>query len=289
MQSEILSVFEKQMRLRGLAKTTIRSYVQAIKDFFLFSQDITLSQAAEYLNLKKIQVDNRKLSRSHYNQIQYAFDKYWSIFYQKRFPLLNHIEVPTIPPKVISEEKIVEALTKMQNRQHQIIFSFGYFSMLRRAEIWHLDLYKDIDTENYKVYVRAGKGWKPRVTVLAEFTRQLVLEERQERDRKEKNPWVCAKPGTRNRYLSYSEIGRIVAEAGDIVGCRNWHPHLLRHTGATHYDQQGVSTRKIQRLEGHSRLNTTQGYITHTQDQVLEVRNKLDILLLQSKKNVNNG
>ena len=289
MPQEILSVFEKKMRLNGLAKTTIKSYLQALKDFYLYSMDVTLSEVAEYLNQKKIKVNDRLLSRSHYNQIQYAFDKYWQIFYQKRLPILKHIEVPTIPPKIINEEDIIKALIKAPNRQHQIIFSLGYFSMLRRAEIWHLDLYKDIDTDNYKVYIRAGKGWKPRVTILSEFTRNLVIEERAERDKKEKNPWVCGKEGTRNRYLSYSEIGRIISKMGEMIGCNGWHPHLLRHTGATHLDQQGISTRKIQRLEGHSRLNTTQGYITHTQDQVLEVKNKLDVLLLQSKKNGNNG
>ena len=289
MHSEILSVFEKQMRLKGLARQTIKSYTQSIKDFFLFSRDMTIDAVAEYLNQKKIMVDNRQLSRSHYNQVQYAFDKYWQLFYAKRLPILNRVKVFTIPPKVLSEEQVINLLAAEQSNLSRMIISLGYFSMLRRGEIWKLNLYEDIDTENRKVYVRAGKGFKPRVSILSDFTARLVNAEREERKaRRIVNPWLCAKPGSRDRYLCYSELGKIVKAAAEKAKIEGIYPHLLRHTGATHLDLQGVSTRKIQRLEGHESLTTTQRYITHTQDQVLEVKNKLDVLLLQSKENSNN-
>jgi integrase/recombinase XerD len=288
--NEILEVFEKQLRLKGLAKRTIKSYVQAIKDYLNFSQDFTLSDVAEYLNQKKIMVDNRVLSRSHYNQVQYAFDRFWIVFFNKRLPILKRIEVPVMPPKVINEGDVFKAMMKLTKRQDKIILGLAYFSMMRRAEIWTLDIYKDIDLRNNKVYIRAGKGWKPRITILAQTTKQHIQEEIAERKQeKNPNPWVCAKPGTTNRYLCYSELGAIIRNAGKAIGCDNWHPHLMRHSHSTHLDQNGVSTRKIQRLLGHSDIKTTQRYISHTQDQVLEVTSKVDEMLLQhSKKSSNN-
>ena len=288
--TEILSVFEKKMRLNGLAKKTIRSYKQALKDYCLFSEDFVLGNVAEYLNQKKIKVDNLKISRSHYNQVQYSFDKFWQIFYNKRLSILNKLDVPQITPEVLNEEQIIKALDSYTRRQHKIIFGLAYFSMLRHAEIWTLDLYADIDVDNLRVYVRHGKGWKPRVTILSTYIRNLILEERIERKSENNpNPWVCAKQGSKDRYLCYSEIGHIIKDAGNAIGRKDLHPHLLRHTGATHYDEQGVSTRKIQKLEGHQKIGTTQGYIHPTQDKVLEVKNKLDVLLLQSKKNGDNN
>lgn len=287
----IITCFEKKMRLSSLSSKTIRSYLKHIINYNVcFSQNFVIDDVAEYLNALKIKVDNRQLSRSHYNQVQYAFDKFWQIFFNKRFPLLSHIKVPMLPPEIIPEQKIIEAFQKIENNQYGIIVSLAYFSMLRRAEIWHLDLYKDIDLNANKVYIRAGKGWKPRVTPLAKFTKQLIINEIEERkSQKNHNPWVCAKPGSQNRYICYSEVGRIISLVGSKVQCNNWHPHLLRHTGSSHLDMQGISTRKIQVILGHSKLTTTQGYLHPTQDKVLEVMNQLDAQLLQCSNRISNN
>lgn len=231
------------------------------------------------------------MSRSQYNQIQYGFNKYWQIFYERDMPILNRIKVPTKNPEIINKEDVVLALTKIPNRRDKIIFSLAYFSMLRHAEIWRLDMYEDIDVQNKKVYVRAGKGWKNRVVILSEYTKKLVEAERHERAaRKNPNQHVCAVEGSQNRYICYKEIGRIIKNAGKRIGIDHWHPHLLRHTGSSHLDDNNTSTRKIQRLLGHSKITTTQRYLHPTQDQVLEVRNPLeDILLLRDSKMSVNG
>lgn len=289
---EILEVFEKLMRLEGLSKTTIKTYKMHIEEYFrTFSTDIIKKDVAEYLNQIKIKVDNRKFSRSHYNQIQYAFNKYWEIFYGCKMPILNRIKVPTKSPEIINKEDIVLALTKIPKRRDRIIFSLGYFSMLRHAEIWRLDLFDDIDTRNKKVYIRAGKGWKNRVVILSEYTKRLVEAERQERIvMRNPNTHVCAVDGSPDRYICYKEVGRIIKNAGKRIGIEHWHPHLLRHSGSSHLDDNNTSTRKIQRLLGHSKITTTQRYLHPTQDQVLDVRNPLeDKLLLTDEKTSING
>lgn len=295
---EILSVFVKLMRLEGLAKTTINTYHQHILDYFkTFSKDIIIKDVAEYLNLKKIKVDNRKLSRSHYNQIQYAFKKYWEIFYNKPFPLLNPVKVPLQPPKIINKEDMISGILSEPNRRNRIILSLANGSMLRHAEIWTLNIYEDIDLHNKKVYIRAGKGFKPRITILTEYCKQEIEKEIIERKlRKINNPYVCAVEGSQTKYICYNDIGKIIKNAGIRIGCNNWHTHLLRHTGSTHLDEAGISVRKNQILLGHSRLNTTQGYIHPTIDKVLEVENPLDKILIkvnqslqQNNKSINNG
>jgi len=66
----------------------------------------------------------------------------------------------------------------------------------------------------------------------------------------------------RGTRLSRQTVHKIVAEAGLTIGCKNLHPHTLRHSFATHMLQGGADLRVIQEILGHSDISTTQIY-TH--------------------------
>lgn len=66
----------------------------------------------------------------------------------------------------------------------------------------------------------------------------------------------------RGNRLSRQTVHKIVAEAGLLIGCKNLHPHTLRHSFATHMLQGGADLRVIQEILGHSDISTTQIY-TH--------------------------
>ncbi len=64
------------------------------------------------------------------------------------------------------------------------------------------------------------------------------------------------------------DIGRIVASAARKAGLRHAHPHMLRHSFATHLLEHGADLITIRDLLGHSSVMTTQIYASVTKSHM---------------------
>ena len=72
------------------------------------------------------------------------------------------------------------------------------------------------------------------------------------------------------RALTRDTVWRIVRRHADSIGLdRRVHPHLLRHSFATHLLQQGADIRSVQEMLGHADIATTQIY-THVRPEHLK-------------------
>jgi site-specific recombinase XerD len=76
--------------------------------------------------------------------------------------------------------------------------------------------------------------------------------------------------GLTERGVQYI-LDRIAREAGIF---RKVTPHMLRHSFATHFLENGMNLRYLQHLLGHSNLSTTEIYTHLSIDQLKKVYNK---------------
>lgn len=131
-----------------------------------------------------------------------------------------------------------------------------YSSGCRVTELERLTV-SDIDFNNRKVNL-LGKGNKHRTSYLsakALLALQTYLESRTDDCNSlfvtERRPF---------RGLTKSGIECIIRKLGNRCGIQNLHPHLFRHTVATDCLNRGMDVTQLQRMLGHSNVNTTMIY-----------------------------
>jgi site-specific recombinase XerD len=107
------------------------------------------------------------------------------------------------------------------------------------------------------IFVRGGKGHKDRRTI---FSAKLVPELRRQMEGKRADEWLFYGEDGVSHYSARS-VQKILKSAAGQAGIRkDVHPHVLRHSFATHLLENGTDIRYIQELLGHSYLKTTEIY-----------------------------
>jgi integrase/recombinase XerD len=114
-----------------------------------------------------------------------------------------------------------------------------------------------------------GKGDKERIVPVgrpaAEALRRYLARGRPFLDRRHRPElFLNAKGGALTRAGAFLILRRLAEKAGLEPG--RVHPHLLRHTFATHLLEGGADLRSVQELLGHADLGTTEVY-THVTDR----------------------
>lgn len=175
----------------------------------------------------------------------------------------ERLSSPKVPRKVPSFLDVPEAASVVEEPaqegalglRNRALLELLYGAGLRVGEAVGLDV-TDLDLAERMVRVR-GKGNKERVVPFGPPAASALA------------AWMATgvRQGAlfRNRdggRLSARAAWQIVRDAGAKNGVPGLHPHVLRHTCATHLLSGGADLRAIQEQLGHASLSTTQRY-TH--------------------------
>jgi len=174
-------------------------------------------------------------------------------------------------PRYLEEDECVRLLNACDGpyalRDYCILMLFLSCG-LRISELVNLNL-----TDVYEDHLRVlGKGNKERVVFFAEGCREAIddyLAVRNDEKLKEsdKNALFISQ---KNCRFGARGIEQMLDKKLKLAGldASRYSPHKLRHTAATLMLKNGVDTRALQEVLGHSNLNTTQIY-THLDNTAL--------------------
>jgi integrase/recombinase XerD len=226
--SDQLAGYVAQLRADGLAATTIARRVAALRSFFRHQVLIGArpDNPAAELDLPK---RRRALPK-------------------------------TLSPGEV--EKLIDAATGTAPRalRDRALVELLYGAGLRVSETVGLER-AAIDLEGRLVRC-TGKGSKERIVPIG---REAVESLRRYLDKRHRPElFLNAKGGALTRAGAFLILRRLAESAG--LDPDRVHPHLLRHSFATHLLEGGADLRSVQEMLGHADLATTELY-THVSDR----------------------
>ena len=174
-------------------------------------------------------------------------------------------------PSVLSPEQAVQLVTIPGDDPFAIrdraLFELAYSSGLRLSELAQLDLDRiDIDNGEVRVW---GKGAKERIVPVGAAAREAI---RAWLDVRAALPHVDPSAlfvGSKGARIGARAIERRLADWAIKRGLPlHVHPHMLRHSFASHVLQSSGDLRAVQEMLGHASIASTQVY-THLDFQAL--------------------
>jgi tyrosine recombinase XerC len=284
-------IFERYIRYLEAEKNaspyTVRNYQTDLAGFFKFLTQKGLTRLDEvdrhvlrdYLS----ELVGRGIAKGSIARKLSAIRSFFRYLVREEIIPKNPIEQVSSPkldkrlPSFLTQEEVEKLLgapdpaTPLGQRDRAFL-ELLYASGLRVSELVGLTL-KQIDLTSNEIRVW-GKGSKERVVLMGEpaaaAIKDYLGEGRSELLGERKSQALFL-----NRYgqpLPERSVQRILRQYAKKTGIgKRVHPHMLRHTFATHMLDGGADLRVVQELLGHARLTSTQIYTHVTKGQARKV------------------
>ncbi|MBD3318658.1 tyrosine-type recombinase/integrase [Candidatus Woesearchaeota archaeon] len=254
--------------LKGYSKQTIKAYTFWANKYLEFCNKTGLNPCISSVKCYLL-TSNASINT---NRLQYAALRF--LFAEVFNNPFNLEQVPIKKrekqlPKWLSKKQVLQMIANTKNPKHKLVIQLLYSCGLRLQEL--IDLKRaDIDFERNLVNVKKGKGSKDRITIIADSLKLELL--KYYSSNTFKTQYVFE--GRKDKYTKKS-VQKIIERAGNSINIKV-SPHMMRHSFATHLLEAGVDIRHIQKLLGHSSVNTTQIYTHIATNDLTKIKNPLD-------------
>lgn len=283
-----LDAFSKHLKNKNSSELTIAAYQTDLIQFYEFAahelgieaQDVEVEKVDKYIIRSYIGLMAEKnLSRKSIARKIASMRSFFRFLCMEgvmmQSPALKLItpKVPKRLPRFLFHEhmaKLLEAadLSTPSGIRDQVIIELLYGSGLRVSELVGLNT-SDIDQTSSLLRV-TGKGQKQRIVPLTDPAQEIIrayLESRNDHQ----DALLLNYQGTR---LTARSVRRILDKLEKRANLnQHIHPHMLRHTFATHLLDGGADLRSVQELLGHEKLSSTQIYTHLTKEKLRDVYN----------------
>ncbi|MDB2518347.1 tyrosine recombinase XerC [Gammaproteobacteria bacterium] len=257
--------------VKNLSKNTTSSYKRDLRKLSIFLDSISIknydeiddSVCTSWLgNLYSLENTPKTIQR-HLSSAKgfFKFLKKNSIINSSPFELVKAPKSPSYLPEVLSPEDVSQLLNFKPSDALEIrdlaIVELMYSSGLRVSETANINL---DDFEEEMSFLRVlGKGAKTRLVPIGRYAKNAIDNWVYERIKysEDSNALFINLKGSR---LSVRSIQLRLKRLAVKQGLPPIHPHMLRHSFATHMLESSGDLRTIQELLGHSSLSSTQIY-----------------------------
>ena len=268
---EYLKLFLDAKQIEGCSERTIHYYRITIDKMFSDIstpiRKITTEEIRHYLvkyqqinNCSKVTVDNVRRNISSF----FSWLEEEDYILKSPMKRIHKIKTKQQVKEIISDEAIEQLRDNCSCLRDLAIIDLLYSTGIRVGELVNLNI-SDIDFEARECIV-FGKGDKERKVYFdakAKIHLQEYLNERVDR-----NPALFVTLDAPYDRLKISGVEIRMRRLGRKTGLTKIHPHKFRRTMATRAIDKGMPIEQVQKLLGHSQIDTTMQYAIVNQTNV---------------------
>ncbi|AGS80657.1 site-specific recombinase, phage integrase family [Leptospira phage vb_LkmZ_Bejolso9-LE1] len=263
------------MYVHGYSKKTIKSYIECVSKLTEFHRQSpsTLKPIDIYnffLHLRKQELSDSTIL-VYYSAL--------SLFYKliKKKSTMKLIPTPKKKQKVaivFNKTEVANFLKHCTSMREKTIFTLLYSSGIRLGELEQLKV-SHIDFERKSIFIEEGKGSKQRYAILSDQTAYL-LDQYIHSYRPTSYIFFSLTKG-RNFPINVRWIQIKFKKISKTAGImKQASVHALRHSFATHLLEDGFSIFYIQKLLGHTALNSTLIYLHVNPHYLLQIPSPME-------------
>ncbi len=278
MNTHIEAFLNKLSVEKNYSEHTLLNYRLDLEEFFKFhgSEDVA---SVDYPALRRFLAELRSKERKPRSVARKlsALRSFFKYLQREGFVAKNPAALVQTPkldktlPHFLTEEdalRLVEAPDddKLSNLRDKAIFETLYSTGIRVSELVGLSL-PDVDLISNIIKV-FGKGKKERIVPIGDKACEAIQAYLDARGVKSEAIFLN-RSGDRLTARSVRNI--INKHITQEAFAQKVHPHMFRHSFATHMLDRGADLRSVQELLGHVNLSTTQIYTHLTTDRLKKV------------------
>ena len=271
LNKSLLNKFLEDKRLFGLSEKTLAYYKDELTHFFDWIQNgadsITTEDIRAYFTYK---MESRKVTPVTIDNTRRIFNTFYNycvvngLLYSNPCKKIDKIKGQKKIKKPFTNMEIIVMRDHFKNIREEAIFELLLSSGMRVGELTLLNK-KDLDMEECTVIVH-GKGDKQRECFFSELAKYKITKYLETRTDDSEALFVAL--NSKGSRLKISGVSRSLRELGDRSGVNQVHPHRFRRTFATKLLHKGVPIDSIQKLLGHSQIETTQLYASSNDEEL---------------------
>ncbi len=248
------------MLLRGFSKRTQQSYIGAVNQLARYYNcspaTLKLEQLQDYfLYLVKQRNLSPASCRLYLNAIRFLYLQVlgWGLFDVTIHTPKRAQKIP----ELLSRQEVARILGACPNKKHWMMLTTCYACGLRVSELVALQV-KHIDSDRHVLRIEQAKGAKDRQVILSDHLIGLL-----------RQYWQQYRPESSLFYGRYRQFSLSITSAQKVFTQSKHRAgitkiggiHSLRHAYATHQLEAGMPVHQLQRLLGHTNLQSTLRYV----------------------------
>ena len=268
---QILKDFLLAKKLEGCSNNTIKLYYDILIHFLMtinkHPSNITTQDIREYLIVYQ---DTHRITNGSLDNMRRIFSSFFNWMeeedYVQKNPVrkVHRIKSEKVIKKAFTDEEIELLRDHCQTIRELAIIDFLYSSGVRVSELISLNI-DDLNFEEREGIV-FGKGGKERIIYFD--ARSKIHLKKYISERIDDNPALFVTARYPFRRLQKSGVEILLREIGERAGVENVHPHRFRRTLATNMIEKGIPIEQVQKVLGHTKIDTTLLYANVNQSTV---------------------